>query len=327
MQSLDPIFEAYFDAISTNHQFEERSKNSRSHASSIRSGQRIVAPSGLTVAFCNFQYKQKTPLHVISDSGMVELSFVFDGEGDVEVAGKSHEVTADSCSLQFMHNFAASFHYRPDASVRTLSIGLPLSLYEYYAKGAIGDQSKGWKEMLGGYSFRKFNGKISTKARSLLHELNLSQYTGAGAMMFAESKALELLSIYFPLFLCEHEEPNGKNNYFSKTDRQKIEKAHELIVKYMDSPPSLLALSKMAGINDFKLKKGFKEQYGESVFAYLRRLKLERAKEQLLSGQYNVGQAASIAGYTNTSHFAEAFRKLFGVNPSILLKGGSRHKV
>ncbi|MCY9513158.1 helix-turn-helix domain-containing protein [Paenibacillus apiarius] len=40
----------------------------------------------------------------------------------------------------------------------------------------------------------------------------------------------------------------------------------------------------------------------------------------LLSGEMNVTHTAGQVGYANLSHFSEAFRKKFGINPSELLR-------
>lgn len=88
----------------------------------------------------------------------------------------------------------------------------------------------------------------------------------------------------------------------------------------MANPPSLIELSKLAGINEYKLKVGFKEEYGTTVFAYLRNKRLEKAWEIISTGDISVSQTATMVGYNNFSHFAEAFRKQYGINPSEVIK-------
>jgi len=317
---VEPIFSAYFEAVSAcNTGWTNRDGQIR-QSTAVYGDKRFIAPSGLTVTPCNFIFTGKEPVQVSSESGMVELTFMFESEGYVQLAESEHELVQGNCALQFMHNFSASFHYKPNTTVRTLSIGMPFSLYEYYSSGQTSKPEAHWKNILGGRSFCSFRTGISPEAWKILHELSSNVYAGSAYKLYTESKALELLSLLLQQLLYERGSKQEDHFHFSRTDRQKIREARSLIVSQMDSPPSLLQLSKMAGINDFKLKKGFKEEYGMSVFAYLRLLKLERAKEHLLIGKYNVGQAASMAGYTNASHFAEAFRRQFGINPSELLR-------
>jgi len=89
----------------------------------------------------------------------------------------------------------------------------------------------------------------------------------------------------------------------------------------MVDPPSLLTLAHRVGLNDFKLKRGFREVYQTTVFGYVRMLRMEKALSLLEAGEMNVGEVASATGYSNFGHFSEAFRKRFGVSPRDFKKG------
>ena len=79
---------------------------------------------------------------------------------------------------------------------------------------------------------------------------------------------------------------------------------------------SLAELSRAVHLNEFKLKRGFKERFGTTVFGFLRQKRMELARELLASESQNVIEVANRVGYSNPSHFARAFREAFGVNPS-----------
>ncbi|MEM1369543.1 MAG: AraC family transcriptional regulator, partial [Cyanobacteria bacterium P01_H01_bin.15] len=80
---------------------------------------------------------------------------------------------------------------------------------------------------------------------------------------------------------------------------------------------SLIELARLAGINDCKLKLGFRQVFGTTVFGYLHDCRMERSRQLLDAGEMTVAEAAQSVGYVNRSHFAIAFRKKFGLNPSI----------
>ena len=75
-------------------------------------------------------------------------------------------------------------------------------------------------------------------------------------------------------------------------------------------------LARSAGLNEVKLKAGFKTLFGSSVYAYLRHHRMEEAQRMLRRRLYTVTEVAQRVGYANPSKFAGAFRKQFGVNPS-----------
>ena len=83
----------------------------------------------------------------------------------------------------------------------------------------------------------------------------------------------------------------------------------------MDNPPGLKELSKTAGLNEYQLKVGFKEIYGDTVFGYLLNHRLDHARVLLDSAKYQVNEVAYQIGYSNPSHFIAAFRKKFGITP------------
>lgn len=88
-------------------------------------------------------------------------------------------------------------------------------------------------------------------------------------------------------------------------------------------PPSFPALSRKIGLNDYKLKAGFKAMFGTTVFGYLREKRLEKALLLLQQGEMNVTETSSAVGYSNTSYFAEGFREKYGVNPSAFARRSS----
>jgi DNA-binding response OmpR family regulator len=59
---------------------------------------------------------------------------------------------------------------------------------------------------------------------------------------------------------------------------------------------------------------------GMTANEYIRKMKLRRSMALLQSGEYNVTEAAMMAGFNNLGHFRDSFKKEFGVNPSYVLK-------
>jgi AraC-like DNA-binding protein len=89
----------------------------------------------------------------------------------------------------------------------------------------------------------------------------------------------------------------------------------DYLVDHAACPPSLTELAKIAGLNEFKLKKGFKEVFNTSVFAYLSDFKLNEARNELLSGATPIKEVAEQLGYSSVQHFTKAFKGKFGVSP------------
>jgi AraC-like DNA-binding protein len=152
---------------------------------------------------------------------------------------------------------------------------------------------------------------------SQLFTANLSE---SAAKLYFQGKTFELLSLYF-----SYKEPNTESCPFLNDQEivRKIKHAKEHLLKNMDSPPSIKELAKIAGLNEHQLKAGFKEIYGNSVFAFLLEHKLDHARVLLDTMKYQVNEVAFQTGYTNPSHFIAAFKKKFGVTPKKYLMSKS----
>ena len=128
-----------------------------------------------------------------------------------------------------------------------------------------------------------------------------------------KGKIYELLSLHF------QKEENTDSEYCPfLVDEQnvlKIRKAKDIIISRMSEPPSLQELANEIGLNLKKLKEGFKQIYGDTVYSFLFDYKMEQARKLLESNQYNVNEVGLQVGYSAASHFIAAFKKKFGTTP------------
>jgi AraC-like DNA-binding protein len=95
----------------------------------------------------------------------------------------------------------------------------------------------------------------------------------------------------------------------------RIHAAADILKRRHEAPPALGALAREVGLSETTLKRGFRQVFGTTPFAYLRARRMEHAHALLAAGEATVLEAAAIVGYSNPSNFAAAFRRQFGVNP------------
>jgi AraC family transcriptional regulator len=80
--------------------------------------------------------------------------------------------------------------------------------------------------------------------------------------------------------------------------------------------PSLAELAGAAGVHPVTLARSFRRAFGCTVGEYLRRLRIERAAEQLAMGHEPLAEIALAAGFADQSHFSNVFRRRVGMSPS-----------
>jgi len=131
--------------------------------------------------------------------------------------------------------------------------------------------------------------------------------------LYYKGKGYELLSLYFN----RSEDPNAEQCPFliDEENVMKIKKAKEIVIANMAEPPGLQELADQVGLNLKKLKMGFKQIYGDTVYGFLFDYKMECARKLLDSGSYNVNEVGLKIGYSTGSHFIAAFKKKFATTP------------
>ncbi|MCC4230479.1 MULTISPECIES: helix-turn-helix domain-containing protein [Zunongwangia] len=131
--------------------------------------------------------------------------------------------------------------------------------------------------------------------------------------LYFKAKAYELLSLYFN----RAEDANIEQCPFLSDEENilKIRRAKDIVIARMAEPPSLQELSDEINLSLKKLKEGFKQIYGDSVYSFLFDYKMEYARKLLDSGEYNVNEVGLKVGYSTASHFIAAFKKKFGTTP------------
>jgi AraC-like DNA-binding protein len=154
--------------------------------------------------------------------------------------------------------------------------------------------------------------EIPPHLHMVLNQLFTMHLSENAEKLYYQGKVLELLSLYFST-----QKPNTESCPFLNDEEmvRKIKHAKEYLLKNMEAPPNLKELARVAGLNEYQLKVGFKEIYGNTVFGYLLDHRLDHAHVLLDSMKYKVNEVAFQIGYTNPSHFIAAFRKKFGVTP------------
>lgn len=112
---------------------------------------------------------------------------------------------------------------------------------------------------------------------------------------------------------------SDKKSVLQPSEVDKIKELKLYILERLENPPTITELAKISGINDFKLKAGFKQIFGTTIYGFIQSEKMSRAKRKLETGRFSVSEIAWDAGYTNVSHFIAAFKKHYGVTPGQLL--------
>lgn len=148
--------------------------------------------------------------------------------------------------------------------------------------------------------------------------------SGSARRLYLECKTMELLILMLARLADADGEEGSRRVPLSLADRERIHAARDILLDRMEDPPSLSRLAREVGVNEFKLKRGFRQLFGDTPYGVLRDARLSRAREYLESGAMNVCEACVAVGYSNPGNFIGLFKKRFGSTPGDLRQHAMR---
>lgn len=196
-----------------------------------------------------------------------------------------------SIKLQIEPRFLQSFSHQP-------TYQLPLPLQRWIDKKTV-------EPFLN-------TGTTTANMQAILKQILNCPYQGLMAQIYLESKALELFVLQLEQ-LTAKSIPSGIA--LPKADIDRIHHAKKILIDNFENPPSLLDLARQVGLNDHKLKQGFRHCFGTTVFGYLRTYRMEQAKHLIAESHLTLAGVAQSIGYNSPSRFCDAFKRQFGMTP------------
>jgi AraC-like DNA-binding protein len=157
-----------------------------------------------------------------------------------------------------------------------------------------------------------FTAHITPAMQGLIGDMQQAPYSGYLKGVYLEAKAIEL----FLMEIDQLDKAAGKQA--SKLRSQDIEALYDIkmyIDQHFHLPCPIIDLARRAGMNQTKLKCGFRELFATTVFGYLSDVRMREAKRLLSEEQKGVGEVADLVGYKYPQHFAAAFKRRFGMTP------------
>ncbi len=135
--------------------------------------------------------------------------------------------------------------------------------------------------------------------------------------LYASAKANELLYVTLSNLdaLAAQEDCRLK---LTQRDRKELHSIRDALATGFLAPPRLPVLARRAGMNYSKLCAGFRQLFGESIAAFVRRQRLEFAHTLLQTSDLQVREIARQAGYAHHGSFTTAFSRQFGFAPKQL---------
>lgn len=114
-------------------------------------------------------------------------------------------------------------------------------------------------------------------------------------------------------------------NRYTEIDNDTLRKLRDVkdfMLSDLSAPKRIEELVRYTGLSATRLRSSFKEVYGMSMYSMFLEHRMEKACQMLLKDGQSVSEVAYAMGYTNLSHFTEAFKKKFHCLPKEIRLSG-----
>jgi AraC-like DNA-binding protein len=159
---------------------------------------------------------------------------------------------------------------------------------------------------------------LTAQMFELAMKLVNNPFQGMIGLIYTESLANELICHTIKGFETISTAPNEQ---YSASELRSLHAARSLLMRQFSPVPTIRQVARSAGINEGKLKRGFKAIFGETMFHFGTRCRMQHALTLLRDRKLPVARVAEAVGYRHQSTFATAFFRQFGMRPKDAGKG------
>ncbi|RAJ80098.1 AraC-like DNA-binding protein [Chitinophaga dinghuensis] len=169
-------------------------------------------------------------------------------------------------------------------------------------------------------SLTPFPIRLSATGLHCIDRLLNCAYTGSLRSMYIDARMMDIMTEVLSIA----EGSSKREVPLTDEETGRILEIRKLLGENLHKHYRIKDLSRMVFINEYKLKRGFQQVVGASIFDYQLNRRMQEALTHLSNSEMSLEEIAEATGYQYLSSFISAFRQHFGVTPSVFRKQGRR---
>ncbi|UHG94314.1 helix-turn-helix transcriptional regulator [Spirosoma oryzicola] len=198
--------------------------------------------------------------------------------------------------------------------IHTNTSTINIEVDTYYLKELVdvSDESPVLQSLLANAQPLLFEEMIFPSLQGIIDELLTESVDEMFQLFFLKIKAEELIC----RLLMALKKRDEKQLYsINGLDSQAIYRVKAQILERLETPPVINELAVSARMSPSKLKRLFKQIFGNSLFSYYQDFRMREAARLLKEEKLSVSEVGYRLGFTNLSHFSRIFNEHIGRNP------------
>ncbi len=277
--------------------------------------------SGVSIMTINCRFEQPLVFKWVIRP-VQPLRFNFCAEGSIKHTAENGSL--DYCVSRFEGSIATSFRsdveyfYLPAGEVVSIcSIGVDRETYYEFIKCDLEEVPEQLKQLFADVDGKRqfcYTGNYSLAIAECAQSIDNNDSEGLARKTFLESKALELLSLQIQQYE-DDLKSSGKRLVIRRVELEMILKAKQYLIENLANPPTIVELARIIGLNQQKLKEGFRNATNSTINKFVQNERLKLAAELIKGEDLDINEVANRVGYANKSFFSKKFKKKFGVLP------------
>lgn len=133
--------------------------------------------------------------------------------------------------------------------------------------------------------------------------------------LFRKSRAMDLMLTACTDLLSVDADPAALPHLQT---RRQCERIRDFILSHLDQPLTIGSIAHKTGASVSWVQRHFRDEFGMTVFDFIRIKRLEIARNALEGQGVTIAQAAYLAGYSDPANFSAAFKRTYGISPKLV---------
>ena len=270
----------------------------------------------------DFAYKDPR-IELLSGDGLVQFYFKLSGDLTMAIT-RAEALRLNKPSLLIYHQpqgTEVSEWTAPSSHERFVCINVhPRALIDLFASdsGVLPPQLDALIERGSGKEIHYCQVPLSAEMFELARKVVDNPHDGPLGLVYAEALVLQLLCVAVGGIGSVSGSPNEQ---YTQREMRCLQAARSMLMAQLARPPTIRQVARAAGINETTLKHGFKAIFGETIFEFSVRCRMQHALALLREQRLSVSEVGEAVGYRHQTSFATAFRRHFGMRPKDVRRG------
>ncbi|PHM50084.1 helix-turn-helix transcriptional regulator [Xenorhabdus miraniensis] len=239
----------------------------------------------------------------------VSIAFVLSGKGKMAIEnGDVLDINPGTMILFYSPKMTRGMNFFGCGTWHILDIRFSLNEIEAQELPSFAKLTAGFEKNVSYSDALMMARPIYPPFMQIVNQIEECQLNGSVRKVYLKAKALEILAcVTAQIYDCQYSVING-------LQRRAVYNAIKIINSDYHYPWTIKSLSKAVGLNERKLKEGFRAVVFRTFHQYLENVRMTTAEDLLKKGM-SVIEVAAAVGYSSPSHFSKRFRQHYLINP------------